>query len=512
VLYDHLGNVMDASWWSAQWGANEVDIIFPLPLWPPFLPTPYDPGDKKPAGRLIFGGGGKVGDAGGVALGDPVPAPEVDRYFDVSIPSAISNGNPFNVTVTARNPDGTTDTSFTGPVTVLLSAWGTGAVSKTFTQNTAPSAVSWTNGVTTISCTVTATARELEAISGLWMRVKAIYGEDGRGPIQGESDRAWLTAVGYLQVVASVTTVQTGVNFTLTVTAYNADGTVNTSFASACTISENSTALSLTDLAIASGDWVNGVATITEQFTGSITSAEDVTINVQETASGTPAGEDVVEVTPNPTVYKVTQVTTYCYVGNGDGTPHPNLALLQPENSVDGAGAVAERQVLLRLANSVDASKVIGAIISADMNAQLAGLAGGLVYMVLANGFNAGFDEPRLEVAISAITADFDPTTVVWATKPAATLIAKVYPLVLRIWPNPPVANDSYTFEVESGAPDLWDWPAVAGTVYGLQVSCKWDSGGSRGDLPSDQGGQQYAHATLFNIGQPTYVRVLEES
>jgi hypothetical protein len=298
ILTDHASDDMDATWWANQWGSNDVDLLEPAPEWPPFMPRPYDPAARKPTDKLLVGGGGKV------AQTETVPRPDIADHFDVSIPAAIPNGNPFNVTVTAKKADGSTDTGFTGAAVVSVAGWGTRGISYAFTQNTAPGSVSWTNGVATISCTMTAEAAPLASKGGCWMRVKVVSGPAGRGPISGESDRGWVTATGYLVVAASAGAVDVDEAFTLTVTAKKADGTTDTAYASATAVTEDNSYLTLQTAAggafsgFTAGQFTNGVASASVRLhtAGSLSGDQTVKLNAVKTGEAAPAGETTITV------------------------------------------------------------------------------------------------------------------------------------------------------------------------------------------------------------------------
>lgn len=295
-LTDYAAAAINTSWFTSNWGDNDVDSLIVRPSSTRIKP-PYTGGTAKPSSKVMMtGGSGKVH--------GPITAAATERRFLVSVPGTVVNGKAFNVTVTAQKPDGNggwaTDTAFTGAVTLRgwFATWrNIEAPDSFFTQNTAPAAVTFASGVATISATWTLLDPPLKGSGSITCYVFAYYGTDKRSGINGESNAHEVTSSSYLTVAVSAATVPTGTAFTLTVTAKNADGTTHTDYGTQVDVTDNNGSLSLVDAttgaaftAFAAGDFSNGVASKSLKWSGSIGSDASVLITGTEHGALSPTG------------------------------------------------------------------------------------------------------------------------------------------------------------------------------------------------------------------------------
>ena len=400
-LLDNVGNTMNGSWFTSNWGTYDVENLIILPPGPQKV---YTPGPKR-ADQILLGGGGKA------EQGTLPASPE--RRFSVAIPAAIANGNPFNCTVTAQKKDGagnwTTDTAWSGPVT-LDGHLDTSGIPFTFTQITAAATVTWPSGIATISCQFDASAAPLYATAGCWCWVKAFHGLNVRGTVCGSSNKGWLTAQGYLVLAVSAASVPVGTAFNLICTAKKANGAVDISYFSRVDITDNNTPLSLVYAATGGAftrffdtDFVNGVATVSVKWSGTISATQTVIVSGVQNGAALPKGQVSQAVTAS-TLDSVAFASCSEVHDNAPTTSFPKAlySALSAQKCLGGA----EYSVFLKLASSMQS--IAGLVSQSKTSGPLFGSISGRWphwhYYVAAG----------LRIYVDVILTDFTPSAMTW--------------------------------------------------------------------------------------------------
>jgi hypothetical protein len=276
-------------------------------------------------------------------------------------------------------------------------------------------------------------------------------------------------------MAVSAASVPVGTAFTLTCTAKTAAGATDTAYASQVNVTDDNTPLSLVDAVSGNAftrflgtDFVDGVASVSLKWSGTITSDATVIISGLQNGAVLPKGQVSQTVTTEAGASTVTVVSAV-YIDKE--TLHPcsdtvYTILAEPET---GSPADVGQRLFVKFSSPLSVLQAItGSVLSASQYfSTVAGVGGELVFRVY----------------VDPILSDFDPLAVTWANQGglsygadligAGTLAIQSYDADLASLISarfPAVLLDS-------------DGEAFSPPCYGLRIRCVYPYGSGGGGV-----------------------------